>query len=190
MTVIMSSRVICPMCPKDYADQKGFKKHLIGVHQLKFDVASNSIRKLEGEELNEAIRTLRHMQSHRETPVHRGLSPPALSEHSSMNRLVHTLDVVRPECSSLEIPLLEPVVPLNLSTHSTNCPTLSVFTRRTLTRRFWTCHLSASARLLPRVPPCLQPPLCQELCRMLCHIALPRNSRCLLGRLHLLLKSF
>ena len=125
----MSSRVTCPMCTKDYADRKGLKKHLIGVHQSKFDVGTNSIRKLEGEELNNAIRTLRRMQSHRKIPVHRGLSPPASNEHSSRNHLVQALDVVRPECDPQGIPLLEPAVPLNLSTAQCEFPdTLSVHT--------------------------------------------------------------
>ena len=52
-----SQKVLCSISQKGYASRRGVKRHLLSVHQSRYNFRSNSTRVLEGEELKEAVKT-------------------------------------------------------------------------------------------------------------------------------------
>ena len=62
MSSNISRGVNCPECEKKYVNRQSLNRHLVGTHHMKFVFASNRLRLLTGEALEDALRSLRRQQ--------------------------------------------------------------------------------------------------------------------------------
>ena len=60
----MNTRAQCPLCTNDYATRNSLKRHLISTLHAKFDYRSDTVRILEGAELEQGLTALRRIQAH------------------------------------------------------------------------------------------------------------------------------
>ena len=116
-----TSRVKCPECEKDYANRRGVKKHLLGVHQLVFVEYLNETRRPTIAELESLMQKLCRHQYHDKRRPETSLRvkitehPRAVTGSSgSVSRLVIADTEEVRETDSPPMPMLQPVN--NLST--------------------------------------------------------------------------
>ena len=102
-----SSRVNCSECGKDYANRKSLKKHLVGVHKAKFNYRSDTIRVLQGTELQTAEKALRRRQQNKKNKKNKKASVsddkkilPVRTRPPPRRSPRHSTHVPSPACSS------------------------------------------------------------------------------------------
>ena len=144
-------KAACPLCSKEYASRKGLKKHLVGVHHSRYDIGTNIVHEIQGEELQEALRVLRNMKSHKKTstptcpvredspglrsslhsPPHPGQCEPsaaALGERGPVTCVVPAPETFYSTSEPPALPDFAPVPVANLSIAQCDLPENSIHT--------------------------------------------------------------
>ena len=113
-------RIKCPTCEKDYANRKSLKKHLLGVHEEKFNYRLNTTRKLQGTELVEAVKILRNKQRskrYRTKPIVKPSKQRCMSRaRSRPRRSIKAPETLQRDSTNVILPPVLPFFPsVNLS---------------------------------------------------------------------------